>query len=157
MAPGGARALQPGENPAAVAAVLQGVFGQIPEAVALVDRPDARIQQTPGLPDQVVEALSAGGQGILTYKVGLNSADQQAVKAGLYAGTIYRVLDGERESGAVIKRYLDRAVLEAGKDGHVIVLGRSYPETVTALFSWALSAKANTVSLAPVSAVMMAR
>jgi polysaccharide deacetylase 2 family uncharacterized protein YibQ len=67
------------------------------------------------------------------------------------------VLDRERESGVVIKRYLDRAALKAGQVGRVVVIGHSYPETVTALFSWAMSDRPATVALAPVSAVLLAK
>lgn len=157
LTPQGPEKLVTAENPADVQAALSAVFAKIPEAVGLVDGPEAHLQGEAGLADQVIAALGQTGHGLLTYDVGLNATDQKALREGLRAGKVFRVLDSERESGAVIKRYLDRAVLEAGKDGHVIVLGRTYPETVTALFSWAISAKSATVALAPISAVLLGR
>jgi len=157
LAPSGNGVLEAAESPGAIATALQGVFAKIPESVGLVDLPTAGIQKSPALSDQVIEALIGSGHGLVTYPVGLNGTDQKAIREGVPSGIVFRVLDAERETGTVIKRYLDRAVLEAGKTGHVIVMGRTYPETVTALFSWALSAKATTVALAPISAVMTAR
>jgi uncharacterized protein len=155
MAPSGVQALEAAENDSDIAAALSGIFAKIPQAVGLVDRPAAGLQKSPKLAEQVIAAFEDSGHGLLTYDIGLNSTDQKAQSAGIYANTVFRVLDSEGESSTVIKRYLDRAVLEAGKNGRVIVLGWTYPETVTALFSWALSSKSATVSLAPVSAVLL--
>ncbi len=157
MAPAGETALEAAENAADIETALAGVFADIPQAVGLIDQTSAGLQKSTALADQVITALGQSGHGLLTYDIGLNSTDIRARREGVAAGVVYRVLDSERESGTVIKRYLDRAVLEAGKNGQVIVLGRTYPETVTALFSWALSAKSATVALAPVSATLLAR
>ena len=138
-------------------AAVSALLARLPEAVALIDRPAAALQRDAQASDAVIASLGQSGHGLLTYDLGLNATDRKARRQGLFAGTVFRVLDAERESGTVIKRYLDRAVLEAGKTGRVIVLGRSYPETVTALFSWALGPKSAAVSLAPVSAVLLAR
>jgi uncharacterized protein len=155
MAPTGTQALEAAENDADIAAALSGIFAKIPQAVGLVDRPAAALQQSPKLAEQVIASFQASGHGLLTYDIGLNSTDQKAQSAGVYADTVFRVLDSEGENSTKIKRYLDRAVLEAGKNGSVIIVGRTYPETVTALFSWALSSKSATVTLAPVSAVLL--
>ncbi len=155
--PSGDSALVSGSAASDVVAVLQGVFRKIPEAVGIVDLTDAKIQQSAKLAESVIEALKTSGHGMITYDIGLNGTDQKARRAGVETGLVFRVLDADREPGSVIKRYLDRTVLEAEKDGHVIVLGHTYPETVTALFSWALSVKANSIALAPVSAAMKAR
>ncbi|NOX73353.1 MAG: hypothetical protein GXP03_06950 [Alphaproteobacteria bacterium] len=155
MAPTGTQALEAAENDADIAAALSGIFARIPQAVGLVDQPEATLQQSPKLAAQVIASFEETGHGLLTYDIGLNSTDQKARSAGIYADTVFRVLDSEGENATKIKRYLNRAVLEAGKNGSVIVIGRTYPETVTALFSWALSAKSATISLAPVSAVLL--
>ncbi|MBZ0130119.1 MAG: divergent polysaccharide deacetylase family protein [Rhodobacteraceae bacterium] len=157
LAPGGEAALVATGNPADVAAALGGVFAAIPEAVGLIDRPDATLQAAPDLAGDVIAALGSTGHGLITYDIGLNGTDKSARRDGVASGVVYRVLDRERESGAVIQRYLDRAALEAGKDGHVIVMGRTYPETVTALFSWAVGGKNAGIALAPVSASLLAQ
>ncbi len=154
LAPIAASGLAKEHDAARVRATLTAAFARLPEAIALVDEPEALIQQTPGLGEQVVAVLAEQGRGLVTYDLGLNTTGRKARAAGIPAGTVFRVLDADRESGIVIKRYLDRAALEARKTGAVIVLGHTYPETVTALFSWALSAKAGAVALAPLSAVL---
>lgn len=136
-----------------VAEVLQ----TIPEAVAFGDGAQGVIQSDQPLAAAVIAALKPGGYGLLTLDLRLNTTDKLAQKEGLRATTIFNVLDRERESGVVIKRYLDRAALKAGQVGRVVVIGHSYPETVTALFSWAMSDRPATVALAPVSAVLLAK
>jgi len=157
VTPSGAAEMTAGENLADTAKALSKIFATIPEAVGLIDPITADLQSSPKLADEVIAELKKSGHGLLTYDIGLNPTDKKARHAGLPSGVVFRVLDAERESGIVIKRYLNRAVLEAQKTGRVIVVGRSYPETVTALFSWALSAKSAAVALAPVSAALLAR
>lgn len=155
LAPAGDNRLEAAESASDIETALAAVFTLVPHAVGLVDRPVAEIQQSPELAAQVIEGLHATGHGLLTYDIGLNATDQKAKARDVPAATVFRVLDADGEKSATIKRYLDRAALEAGKDGHVVVVGHTYPETVTALFSWALSAKSSTVALAPVSAVLL--
>ena len=140
-----------------ISAAIEAVFASLPQSIGLVDDVTAKLQQDSQATDNLLVALKSSGHSLVSYDLGLNAADQKAIKAGVKSATIFRVIDRDREKGETIKRYLDRAVLEAGKDGFVVVLGHSYPETVTALFSWALSAKSATVAMAPVSAVMLAR
>ncbi len=136
---------------------LTGALVRLPETVGLLDRPGAQLRQKATLEDQVIARLKTAGLGLLTYDIGVNGTDQKARHAGLASGTVYRILDSQRESGPVIKRYLNRAVLEAEQTGHVVVVGHTYPETVTALFSWAVGSRSSDVALAPVSAVLLAR
>ena len=155
LAPTGAAKLEAAENEADLEAAIAAVFAKLPDAVGLVDGPSAELQQSPKLAKQIIAAMQKTGHGLLTYDIGLNGTNKSAQAADMFADTVFRVLDQDGEQATTIKRYLDRAVLEAGKDGHVIVLGRTYPGTVTALFSWAVSAKATTIALAPVSASLL--
>ncbi|NOX40190.1 MAG: divergent polysaccharide deacetylase family protein, partial [Alphaproteobacteria bacterium] len=157
VTPSGAAEIGAGENSTDTSKALSKIFATIPEAVGLIDPISADMQSSPKLADEVIAALKKSGYGLLTYDIGLNPTDKKARHAGVPSGVVFRVLDAERESGVVIKRYLNRAVLEAQKTGQVIVVGRTYPETVAALFSWSLSAKSATIALAPVSAVLLAQ
>jgi len=157
VTPSGASEMSASENAADTTKALSKIFATIPEAVGLIDPISADMQSSPKLADEVIAALKKSGYGLLTYDIGLNPVDKKARHAGLASGVVFRVLDAERESGIVIKRYLDRAVVEAQKTGQVIVVGRTYPETVSALFSWTLSAKSATIALAPVSAALLAQ
>ncbi|MCA8869976.1 MAG: divergent polysaccharide deacetylase family protein [Rhodobacteraceae bacterium] len=155
LTPDGADKLQTAENETDMDAALSAVFADVPGAVGLIDRPAAELQKDAQLADQVINSLTRSGYGLLSYDIGLNATDHKANRAGVPASTVFRILDGNGESAITIKRYLDRAALEAGKVGHVVVLGHSNPQTVTALYSWALSSKSATVSLVPVSSVLL--
>ena len=53
------------------------------------------------------------------------------------------------------QKVTDRAAFAAAQEGSVIVLGHTYSETVTALYSWALGSRSESVALAPLSAVLL--
>ncbi len=139
------------------ASILERAFVSLPESVALLERAAHQFDGTKGLADKIIPLLGRSGHGLITRDRNDDSAYGRARRAGIAVGSVYRVLDGARESGIVIKRYLSRAALEATRRGRIIVVGHTYPETVTAVFSWAVSEKPADVLLAPVSAVLGAR
>ena len=67
---------------------------------------------------------------------------------------IFRRLDGEGESIATIRRYLDRAAFKAAQEGVVVVIGDTREATVAAILEWTVEGRAATVTLAPVTAVL---
>jgi polysaccharide deacetylase 2 family uncharacterized protein YibQ len=77
-----------------------------------------------------------------------------AERADVPATTLFRLLDDEDQRATVITRFLGRAEFAAAQEGAVIVAGRTRPDTVTALFSWALGDRNEGVAIAPVSAVL---
>ncbi len=92
--------------------------------------------------------------GLLTYDRGLNTADQIAEREGLPSALIFRMLDAQKENPTTIGRYLDRAAFKAAQEGHVVMIGHSYADTITALFTWMLEPRSQTVRMAPLSAIM---
>lgn len=144
-----------GIDPRDVGDVISAYVSAVPEAIGLVDAAQGGFQSNRRMVGSAVEALLEGGHGLLTYDRGLNTAQQVASAEGLPSGTIFRVLDAEREDSATIKRYLDRAAFRAGQDGHAIMIGHSYPETVTAIFTWMIdNVGRNNIAMAPVSALI---
>ncbi|MBF9061426.1 divergent polysaccharide deacetylase family protein, partial [Rhodobacterales bacterium HKCCSP123] len=143
-----------GAAPADVETALASARQTMPQAVALMDTPDSRIQGDRPVLDAAVGALAESGHGLLAFPRGLNAAEQSALRMGVPAATVFRLLDDEDERATVIARYLGRAGFAAGQDGAVVVVGRTRPDTVTALFSWALGTRSEQVALAPVSAVL---
>lgn len=137
-----------------VQAILARGFATLPEAVAVLDTPGEAIQGRREVLDAVVESLSETGHGLVAFPRGLPVAEQSAERAGVPAATLFRELDSESERATVVARYLDRAAFAAGQEGAVIVVGHTYADTVTALFSWALGSRSEAVALAPVSAVL---
>ncbi len=137
-----------------VAGILDGGFETLPEAVAVLDSVSGVIQGNRDALQGVVEYLSDSGHGLVTYPRGLNVAQQAATRAQVPGGLIYRQIDEEQERATVITRYLDRAAFAAGQEDTVIIIGHTYSDTVTALFSWALGSRSEGVAIAPLSAVL---
>lgn len=138
-----------------VAQAIEGAIAAVPGAVALLDTPGGRIQGDRAILDATVDTLAVTGHGLVAFPQGLNAAEQTARRADVPAATMFRQLDDEDQRATVITRFLGRAGFSAGEEGTVVVVGRTRPDTVTALFSWALGARSGGVTLAPLSAVLL--
>lgn len=55
-----------------------------------------------------------------------------------------------------MKRFIDQAAFRAGKDEHIVLVGRAKPDTIQALAEWALGNRAASVSLVPLSYLLTA-
>jgi len=146
--------LPEGAAPKDVEVTLGRYIADMPETVALVVPQQGDIASDRPLLRQLMDMVADSGHGVLTFDRGLNTARQLADGAGVPAAQVFRELDADQESAPTIRRYLDRAVFKAGQDGQVIMIGHSYPETVTALFKWALEGPGGDVTLAPLSAIL---
>lgn len=149
-----AAAIPEGARPSDVSVSLAAAQQVMPQAVAMIDSPDSRIQADRPVLEAVIAGLVDSGHGLVAFPRNLNAAEQSARRDGVPAATAFRLLDDADQSAPVITRYLDRASFAAGQEGAVIVVGQSRPDTVTAVFSWALGGRAEGVMLAPVSAVL---
>ncbi|MGG7644563.1 divergent polysaccharide deacetylase family protein [Rhodovulum sp. YNF3179] len=154
LTPEGQAGLPAHAGPEDVDRALTAFFERIDRGVALLDRPKDGFQRTAPVAEAVIARFEETGHGLLTFDDGLNTTRKKAARAGVPAATVFRMLDAEAERTPKIKRYLDRAAYKAREDGWVIMVGRTLPDTVRALFEWALSEEAETVELAPVSAVL---
>lgn len=144
-----------GATAADLEVALSAAVATLPEAVAVIDTPEGRIQGDRPILDAMVAALSDTGHGLLAFPRGLNAAEQSASRAGVPGATLFRLLDDEGQRATVITRFLARAAFTASQEGTVIVAGHTRPDTVTALFSWALGGRSEAVAVAPLSATLL--
>ena len=98
-------AVPQGAAPQDVEQALQANFAAIPEAVALMDVTGARFQSDRAVVGQVVEVVTDSGHGLITFSRGLNTANQEAQRAGVPSGLIFAILtvttQTRSKSGAV--------------------------------------------------------
>lgn len=143
------------------AADIETAFGAylraIPEAIGVLDLGANGFLRGPGAATQIAGIMSESGLGLITPSKGLNSAQKAAMREGVPAALLFRELDAEAEKPATIRRYLDRAAFRAAQEGSVIMLGHTRPDTIEALVTWALEARAASIAIAPVSAILLAR
>ncbi|MDW4497543.1 divergent polysaccharide deacetylase family protein [Sulfitobacter sp. D35] len=133
---------------------VAAAFGNLPEAVALMEGTGSGIQSTRAASNQVTAILGQTGHGLVTQNRGLNTAQKLAVKEGVPAAAVFRDFDGKEQTPSAIRRSLDQAAFRAGQEGAVVMLGRLRPDTISALLLWGLQDRAGKVALAPVSAVL---
>lgn len=130
-------------------------FAAVPHAVAVMDVAGAGFQGNRAVSQLVVPVLAADGHGLITYNRGLNAAAQVAQAAGIAQTQVFRDLDEDAPNPFLLRRYLDRAVFEAMRDGQVVVTGRaSHAPTLEAILSWRMEGRASDVALVPVSATL---
>ncbi len=144
-----------GATPSDLEVALTSARGTLPEAVALLDSPDGRIQGDRPILDATVAALAETGHGLLAFPQGLNAAEQSASRSGVPGATLFRLLDDQDQRATMITRFLARAEFTATQEGTVIVAGHTRPDTITAVFSWALGDRSEAVAIAPLSATLL--
>ena len=134
--------------------VVQGYFHAVPDALAIVDAPTARLQKNRRILSPVLASLTGDAPGFLTYKGGLGTAAKETQEAGLPTGVITRYLDETYGSPSIIKRAIDRTTIEAAKNGAAILMAVATPSVLQGIAQWADSTAAAKVELVPVSSAM---
>jgi polysaccharide deacetylase 2 family uncharacterized protein YibQ len=123
-------------------------------AAAVVMAEDDEFQSLGEAAVQLAVNLAETGHGLVSYPSGLNTGHKAALKEGVRAGLVFRDLDGDGQDGAVIRRFLDNAAFRARNEDGVIVVARARAETLQAILEWSLGTRAQSVAVAPVSAVL---
>ena len=148
--------LPEGATPTDVAVTFEAYAPLLERAVAvLIDQPSG-FQTFGAAAVQVAAGLAETGHGLVSFPQGLNTGHKAAIKEGVAAGLVFRDLDGEGQAPVVIRRFLDNAAFRARGEKGVIVVARARADTIQALLEWSLGNRAQTVTLAPLSAVLMA-
>jgi polysaccharide deacetylase 2 family uncharacterized protein YibQ len=146
--------LPAGAAPQDIEQALAVNFERVPEAVAVMDVSGSSFQSDREAVAQVVAVAASSGHGLITFPRGLNTAHQEAQRAGVPTGLIFRNLDGEGETAEEIIRTLDRAAFRARQDEAVILVGTTGAATLSAIGEWMLGSRAEGVTIAPISAAL---
>ncbi|MDJ1008762.1 MAG: divergent polysaccharide deacetylase family protein [Paracoccaceae bacterium] len=142
-----------GARPQDVEVALQSNFGAVPEAVAVMDPGTAGFQGDRDAVGQVIAVIAETGHGLITAPQGLNTAQQIAGRFDVPASLIFGDL-GAGTDAAAVSRALDRAAFRARLEAGVILVGRADAATVEGLGQWLQGRNAQSLALAPVSAVI---
>ena len=142
----------PGDAEVAMSAYIANV----PEAVAIMETPDAGLQQSRSIARQITTIVKESGHGLVLFPKGLNTARALAVKDGVPAANVFRDFDSKDQSPTVIRRFLDQAAFKASTEGAVIMVGRLRADTISALLLWGLQDRVERVALVPVSQILTA-
>lgn len=146
--------LPEGAAPQDVEQAMQVNLSKVPEAVAIMDASGSSFQSNRSAVRQVVEVVTDTGHGLITFPRGLNTAHQEAQRANVPTGLIFRNVDGDGETQEEIRRALDRAAFRARQDEGVILVGTTSEPTIAAIVEWALGNRAASVSIAPISVAL---
>ena len=141
--------LPTGATPQDVEQALQSNLSTVPSAVAVLAGGDTGFQADRDATQQVVDALSATGHGLVTVPRGLNRAQRIAEDEGVPSAVVFREMTGD--SAAMT---LNRAAFQARQGGDVILMGPADADTLQAVADWAAGAEAGGVAFAPLSAVL---
>jgi uncharacterized protein len=130
------------------------LLGKVPEAVGIMETPDAGLQTSREVIEQVTEYANDSGHGLLLFPKGLNTAQKLAAKEGVPSATVFRDFDSKGQNASTIKRFLNHAGMKAGAEGGVVMLGRLRADTISALLLWGLQERGDRLELAPVSQLL---
>ncbi|MCP5037063.1 MAG: hypothetical protein GY945_05620 [Rhodobacteraceae bacterium] len=146
--------LPEGAEPSDIEVTLSAYAPLFEEAVAMMAPKSSGFQSLGPAATQVALVVAASGHGLISIPQGLNTGHKSALKQGVAAGLIFRELDNDGQTGAVIRRFLDNAAFKARQNDGVIMLGHARAETIQALMEWSLGNRAKSVALAPVSVIL---
>jgi len=150
----GTLSLSSAAAPEAVAQTLAEVFRNVPAAATLMDSIGGPLPSDADLARQVAQGLSITGHGLLSHRgTGVTDVPTIAEAEGVPSQVIFRVID-DQPGAANISQALDAAVGDAERDGGVIIVGHVRQETVATLSQWMFGANPQSVTIAPVSAVL---
>ncbi|MGY6536805.1 MAG: divergent polysaccharide deacetylase family protein [Pararhodobacter sp.] len=142
-------------TPADIEVTLSAWSAQLPQAIGLLDPSSSGLQGNVVLARLVMPALAERGLGVVLPGGGLGGAQQAARAEGVVNAVIFRDLDQGSENRFTIRRYIDRAVFEAQRQGGVVLVGRAnHSETIAALALWRSEGRADAVGLVPISALL---
>ena len=130
------------------------LLDKLPEAVAIMETPDAALQGSREVISQVSEYLGDSGHGMLLFPKGLNTAQKVAAKEGVPSATVFRDFDNKGQNASTIKRFLSHAALKAESEGGVVMVGRLRADTISALLLWGLQERGDRLELVPVSVML---
>lgn len=147
--------LPPGATPTDVDVTFQVYEPLMRKAVAVMIPEEAGFQLLGAAAAQVATVLGEQGLGLVSYPQGLNTGHKTAVSEDVPAGLVFRDLDSQGQAPDVIRRFLDNVAFKARGDEGVIAIARVRPDSLQALLEWSLGNRAQTVNLAPVSAVLL--
>lgn len=146
--------LPAGAAPQDVEQAMQVNLTKVPEAVAIMDASGSSFQSDRFAVRQVVDVVADTGHGMITFPRGLNTAHQEAQRANVPTGLIFRNIDAGGETQEQIRRALDRAAFRARQNEGVILVGTTAETTIAAIVEWALGNRAANVTIAPVSVAL---
>ncbi|MEL7253572.1 MAG: divergent polysaccharide deacetylase family protein [Pseudomonadota bacterium] len=147
--------LPEGASAADTEVTMQTYLTTLPEAVAVMEGVGSGLQTSREATEQLIPILQESGHGLVLFSEGLDTAQKLISREGVPALSVFRDIDGNGQSASVIRRFLDQAAFRAGQEeAGVVIVGRLRPETVTALLLWGLQDRANSVAIAPVSALL---
>lgn len=152
--PEGALSLASADTPDAVVQTLAEVFRKVPAAASLMDAIGGPLPGDTDLARQVAQGLAVTGHGLLSHRgTGVTDLPTIAEAEGVPTEVIFRVIDDEPGS-ASITQALEAALGDAERTGGAIIVGHVRQETVATLSQWMFGTSPQSVTIAPVSAVL---
>ncbi len=139
---------------AARAKSIAANLATLPGVIGIVDGPDGKLPANSKLLAAVLSLLKTQGYGIVTTNgLGLNRAQIMAQQESVPVASISEQIDLQPGKIPVI-RQMDKAVLQVAASGNAVVFGTASSDVLSALRFWFGSTKAQTVTMAPASAIM---
>ena len=144
-------------QPTDVEQILGGALAMLPETVALIEAPGSGLQAARAVIEQAASFAADSGHGLVFLPNGLNTAQAIAQREDVPTVSILRDFDGDGQDARTKRRFLDGAAFRARQDGSVVMLGRLTPDTLSALVLWSLQDRASSVSMVPVSSILLSQ
>ncbi len=139
-------------TPSDLAVTFADYFRTVGEAVGVMDLETGGFAANRQMAQRVTTILADDGYGMVTYAKGLNAASQMATTLGVPSAEVFNSLLLKNASDAALQHQLDRAAFRAAQEGRAVIVGQAGMNTLSMLDDWMHAPKAQTVTLAPITA-----
>lgn len=139
-----------------VETLLSEALAAVPGAVAVLEAPVDTLPDSRRASGQAASFLEASGHGLVSAPRASNTPQQIAAQAGVPSVVLFRDIDGDGQESPAIRRTLDQGSARAAQEGSAVMLGRVSAATISAVVLWGLQDRGQTLSLAPISAILRA-
>lgn len=139
-------------TPSDLNVTFSAYFRAAPQAVGVIDLAHGGFSANRLMAQRVVSILAGDGYGLVTYRRGLDAAEQVARRAGVPAAQITAASDRTDRGG--LSQLLDRAAFRAGQEGRTVIALPASEAVMGMLAEWARGPQGKAVALVPVTAVM---
>lgn len=137
------------------AAAVDAALARMPSAIGVLEGVHDGLQGRREVATSVIDVIHQDGYGLVLQDNGLNTLQQDAVRDGVPAATVFRDFDGAGQDGRAMRRFLDQAAFRARQEQAVVMMGRMRAETFSSLQVWGLQDRTGIIQIVPVSNVLL--